>query len=137
VPSGENRWLLTVDRFVVEHSTNIRQGLLSLARTGPLPGTHLRTSLGDLMDRTPRMLDPKHHEPLPRQLHEAVCGLDWVEAAEVRVREGGHVFCADVRLVPRDRGPDLVTRLTNASENLKRLDWRLREVRLVPVERLT
>ncbi|MFP2907279.1 cation diffusion facilitator family transporter [Pyxidicoccus sp. 3LFB2] len=98
---------------------------------------HLRTALGDLMDRAPRTLDPKHHEQLPRQLREAVCGLEWVESAEVRVREDGHVFCADVLLVPRERGPELVTRLSNASEDLKRLDWRLREVRLVPVDRLT
>lgn len=48
---------------------------------------HLRTALGDLMDRTPRTLDSKHAEPLPRRIHEALCGLDWVEAAQVRVRE--------------------------------------------------
>lgn len=39
VPSGENRWLLTVDRFVLAHATNIRQGLLALARSGPTPGS--------------------------------------------------------------------------------------------------
>ncbi|UYI12809.1 MULTISPECIES: hypothetical protein [Myxococcus] len=35
-----------------------------------------------------------------------------------------------------ERGPELVTRLGNAAENLKRLDWRLRDVLLVPVDRL-
>ncbi len=39
VPSGENRWLLTVDRFVIEHAKDIRQGLLALARSGPTPGS--------------------------------------------------------------------------------------------------
>jgi polar amino acid transport system substrate-binding protein len=38
VPSGENRWLLTVDRFVLEHADDIHQGLLALARSGPAPG---------------------------------------------------------------------------------------------------
>jgi len=33
--------------------------------------------------------------------------------------------------------PDLVKRLTNASRDLRRLDWRLHEVLLVPVERLS
>ncbi|MFP2957112.1 cation diffusion facilitator family transporter [Myxococcus sp. 1LA] len=97
---------------------------------------HLRTALGDLMDRAPRTLDSKHAEPLPRRIHEALCGLDWVEDAQVRVREDGHVFCADVRVVPRERGPELVTRLGNAAEDLKRLDWRLRDVLLVPVDQL-
>lgn len=35
VPSGENRWLLTVDRFVLEHAEDIRQGLRESARTRP------------------------------------------------------------------------------------------------------
>lgn len=98
---------------------------------------HLRTALGDLMDRAPRTIDSKHHEQLPRQIREALCGLEWVEQAQVRVREDGHVFYADVRLVPRERGPELVSRLGNAAEDLKRLDWRLREVLLVPVDRLS
>lgn len=38
VPSGENRWLLTVDRFVAAHAHDIRQGLLALARSGPRTG---------------------------------------------------------------------------------------------------
>ncbi|NMO23048.1 cation transporter [Pyxidicoccus fallax] len=97
---------------------------------------HLRTAVGDLMDRAPRTLDSEHHETLPRQLREALCGLPWVEAAQVRVREDGHVFYADALLVPRERGPELVKRLGNAAEDLKRLDWRLREVLLVPVDRL-
>ncbi|MFP2930556.1 cation diffusion facilitator family transporter [Pyxidicoccus sp. 3LG] len=97
---------------------------------------HLRTALGDLMDRAPRTLDSEHHEALPRQIREALCGLEWVEAAQVRVREDGHVFYADALLVPRERGPELVSRLSHAAEDLKRLDWRLREVLLVPVDRL-
>ena len=33
VPPGENRWLLTVDRFVLEHAEDIRRGLVDWART--------------------------------------------------------------------------------------------------------
>ncbi|WP_426753962.1 transporter substrate-binding domain-containing protein [Myxococcus sp. Y35] len=33
VPAGENRWLLTVDRFVVEHAQDIRQGLIAAAQS--------------------------------------------------------------------------------------------------------
>nr|WP_246357886.1 transporter substrate-binding domain-containing protein [Pyxidicoccus fallax] len=33
VPPGENRWLLTVDRFVLEHAEDIRRGLVDHART--------------------------------------------------------------------------------------------------------
>lgn len=96
---------------------------------------HLKTALGDLMDRAPRTLDSKHHEELPQRLCEALKVLPWVADARARVREDGHVFFADVLVVPRDR-TDLVGRLSRAANDLKRLDWRLHEVLLVPVERL-
>jgi divalent metal cation (Fe/Co/Zn/Cd) transporter len=97
---------------------------------------HLRAALGDLMDRAPRTLDHKHHVHLPDLIRETIESLDWVERAQVRVREDGHLFFADVELVPRPETPDLVKRLASATRDLRRLDWRLHEVLLVPVERL-
>ncbi|SEU24571.1 cation diffusion facilitator family transporter [Stigmatella erecta] len=97
---------------------------------------HLRAALGDLMDRAPRTLDYKHPVELPERIRHTVESLDWVECAQVRVREDGHVFYADVELVPRPGTEHLVQRLTHATRDLKRLDWRLHEVLLVPVERL-
>ncbi|MDC0713111.1 cation diffusion facilitator family transporter [Stigmatella sp. ncwal1] len=96
---------------------------------------HLRAALGDLMDRAPRTLDYKHPVELPERIRHTVESLDWVESAQVRVREDGHVFFADVELVPRPGTENLVQRLTHATRDLKRLDWRLHEVLLVPVER--
>jgi cation diffusion facilitator family transporter len=96
---------------------------------------HLRAALGDLMDRAPRTLDYKHRVELPERIRHTVESLDWVESAQVRVREDGHVFYADVELVPRLATENLVQRLTHATRDLKRLDWRLHEVLLVPVER--
>ncbi|SDE08615.1 polar amino acid transport system substrate-binding protein [Myxococcus virescens] len=39
VPAGENRWLFTVDRFVLDHAEPIRQRLLASARAGETPTT--------------------------------------------------------------------------------------------------
>jgi cation diffusion facilitator family transporter len=97
---------------------------------------HLRAAVGDLMDRAPRTLDYKHRIELPQRIQQTLESLDWVEGARVRVREEGHVFYADVELVPRRDTPDLVKRLTRTARDLRRLDWRLREVLLVPLERL-
>jgi cation diffusion facilitator family transporter len=97
---------------------------------------HLRAALGDLMDRAPRTLDFKHHVTLPDRIQQTLESLEWVQRAHVRVREDGHLFFADVELVPRPGTPDLVKRLTNAARDLRRLDWRLHEVLLVPVERI-
>lgn len=113
----------------------VAAGIISLdiAKDGQ---KHLRAALGDLMDRAPRTLDYKHHVELPERIRQTVEALDWVERAQVRVREDGHVFFADVELVPRPGTKDLVHRLTRTARDLKRLDWRLHEVLLVPTERL-
>jgi cation diffusion facilitator family transporter len=95
---------------------------------------HLRAALGDLMDRAPRTLDSKHRVELPERIQQTLESMDWVESARVRVREDGHLFIADVTLVPRRGTPDLVTRLTRTARDLRRLDWRLHEVLLVPLE---
>jgi cation diffusion facilitator family transporter len=107
---------------------------LDIAKDGQ---KHLRAALGDLMDRAPRTLDHKHHVELPDRIRQTLESLDWVEKAQVRVREDGHLFFADVELVPRPETPDLVKRLTYAARDLRRLDWRLHEVLLMPVERLS
>lgn len=96
---------------------------------------HLRMASGDLMDRTPRTVDSRHHDPITRSLKAALESLEWVEAAEVRIREDGHVFFADAEVVPRsdDR---LSERVASAAHDLRRLDWRLHELRIMPVPKL-
>lgn len=112
----------------------VAAGLISLdiAHDGT---KHLRAALGDLMDRAPRTLDFKHPVELPERIRQTLESLDWVEGARVRVREDGHLFFADVELIPRPGTSDLVKRLNRTASDLRRLDWRLHEVLLVPVER--
>jgi hypothetical protein len=61
-------------------------------------------------------------------------GFDWVEDAEVRMREEGHVFIGEAFVVPVDRD-QLVERLSAAVDALA-LDWRVHELVIMPVARL-
>jgi cation diffusion facilitator family transporter len=92
---------------------------------------NLRQVLGDLMDESPTELGGKELEKLPEQLREAAERMEWVEKAAVRVREHGHVLVADVFVVPRGDGA-LVERIDRASDELRRLDWRIYSVAVVP-----
>ncbi|HYF19193.1 MAG TPA: cation transporter [Ramlibacter sp.] len=106
---------------------------LSILRDGL---ANLRTAVTDLADRRPRRADDTEWEPWPERLREMLLKLDWVQAAEVRMREAGHIFLADVLVVPRPGTPDLVARIAEAAESARQLNWRVHEVTIMPVERI-
>lgn len=62
--------------------------------------------------------------------------MDWVEAAEVRMRDSGHIFVGNAFGVPRPGTEDLLPKLAQAVAEAKALDWRVHELVIMPVERL-
>jgi cation diffusion facilitator family transporter len=97
--------------------------------------TNLRTSVNDLMDSRPTHYDGSGPHPLVKQLERALEGMGWVDDAQVRLREEGHVFAGEALVVPADADA-LVDRLDHAAEELRALDWRLHDLVVVPVARL-
>lgn len=53
------------------------------------------------------------------------------------MREAGHVFVGDALVVPRPGTQNLVAKLGQAAEKAKALDWRVNEVVVMPVDRLS
>jgi cation diffusion facilitator family transporter len=96
---------------------------------------NLRQVIGDLMDEAPSRLGTHDLEDLPVRLQRALEGMDWVREAAVRLREHGHVITGDVLVVPRDES-NLVARIHSASGELKRLDWRLHAITIMPVSHI-
>jgi hypothetical protein len=58
-----------------------------------------------------------------------------VAKAAVRLREHGHVIAGEVFIVPRSE-QDLVRRVEETSEALRRVDWRIYSLTVMPVSRL-
>lgn len=96
---------------------------------------NIRQVIGDLMDEAPSVLGTRDLEDLPARLTEAAERLPWVERAAARLREHGRVLLGEVFVVPRD-DVDLTARLSDASHELQRLDWRVHELLVVPVREL-
>jgi divalent metal cation (Fe/Co/Zn/Cd) transporter len=98
--------------------------------------TNLKAAVLDLVDRRPRKTDQSAWERLPDEVRDMLRELPWVNEAEVRMREEGHVFMGEAFIVPRPGTPDLVRKLERASEAAKALDWRMHDLTIMPVESL-
>lgn len=94
----------------------------------------------DLIDETPkRTTDRSQLEPLPGELARYVERLDWVEKAEVRMREEGHVFFGEIFVVPRSpcalSAEELSARIGDLAKRAKAFNWRVHDVTVMPIER--
>jgi cation diffusion facilitator family transporter len=96
---------------------------------------NLGVAVGDLMDKEPTLVDDSRTDPLPLWVKNELMLLDWVEDAEVRLREEGHVFVGEAFVVPVD-DHDLVDRIEQANRRLLELDWRLHELVVAPVREI-
>ena len=94
--------------------------------------TNLRAVVKDLMDSHPTSIDHKQVDPLPARIETELKNLPWVQDARVRMREDGHVFFGEAFVIPSDeRG--LVSKLSSATDEMKKLDWRLHDLVIMPV----
>jgi divalent metal cation (Fe/Co/Zn/Cd) transporter len=98
--------------------------------------TNLKTAVLDLVGRRPEKTDQSGQEDLPDRLRDLLRGLDWVADAQVRLREEGHIFLGEAFVVPRPGTDRLPRRIADAARAASRLDWRMHELAIMPVERL-
>lgn len=91
-------------------------------------------AVGDLVERRPMKTDRTGPEPLVKELRRCIEELDWVEQAEVRLREVGHVFFGEVFVTPRAGVADLPAKIRDAVAVALSLNWRLHDVTITPLE---
>jgi len=94
---------------------------------------HLDTAVRDLIDEVPRRLGSSTVDPLGTRIRDHLSSLDWIDNASVRLREEGRLLTG-VAFVAPNRQDDLVTNLDDARAEIERLDWRLLDFELVPVD---
>jgi cation diffusion facilitator family transporter len=96
---------------------------------------NLRTATSDLMDARPTLIDNSAMDPLPERLLTEISSATWIKDAAVRVREEGHVFFAEIQVVPVDT-EKLTSRMAALTPKLMDLDWRLHDVMIMPVDEI-
>ena len=98
-------------------------------------GTNVRAAVAGLTDTTARTVDDKHEHPLVRQIDDYLGSRPWIEQHRSRVRDMGHVFHVEIRVVPRDGRVDL-DRLHQVTEDVRAMDWKLGDVTVSPAHRI-
>lgn len=94
---------------------------------------NLKACILDLMDRTPQTVDHQRAEGLPARIKTELEKMDWVQEAQVRMREHGQVFFGEVFITPKEQ-ENLMTCMTEARKMILKLDWRVQDIvmQLVP-----
>jgi divalent metal cation (Fe/Co/Zn/Cd) transporter len=96
---------------------------------------NLRGAVRGLMDARATTYDDKKPHPLISRVDDELRKLPWVREARSRVRDEGHVFHVESFIVPRD-GVASLDQLSRARQLVADLDWKLRDVVVVPVAEL-
>ena len=97
--------------------------------------TQVRNATRGLMDARARTYDDARPHPLIERVDAYARGLDWVADAAARVRDEGHVFHAEVFVVPR-HGHLTVQQAEDLRDGIVALDWKLQDVTVVPASEI-
>jgi len=98
--------------------------------------TNLKVAVRALMDARAETYDGKDPHPLVPVIDEQLNSLDWVEEAQSRVRDQGHVFHVEAFVVPRPGYNPTLADLRLAREMVVDLDWKVDDMAVIPVEEL-
>lgn len=89
-------------------------------------------AVSGLMDRAPKSLEGEY-EDIPEKVVATLESFDWIENAEVRLREEGHLFFGEGYFTSRNKQPVSPAQLRAAVDKVKSLDWRLQDFALTPL----
>lgn len=88
--------------------------------------TNLRQVVGDLLDRRPLTVEGEICE-VPDTVRNTLLKLPWVQTADVRLREEGHVFTGELFLEANSTA-DLSSKVEEARRAAAAVDWRVHDV---------
>jgi len=98
--------------------------------------TRLKDVVTGLMDEEPTNVKDQKPSPLPGEVEHYLRSLPWVQDVVVRMREQGHVYFGEAFVVPRSEH-NLVENIESALSGARELDWKMFELSITPVAKLS
>lgn len=93
---------------------------------------NLRQVVLDLMNESPKHVDRSSKDELPDRIRRHLEQMSWVDEAQVRMREDGHVYFGEAFIRVKDE-TQLTQKLYEATASCRKVDWRVHDLVLVPV----
>lgn len=94
---------------------------------------NVRAAVRGLLDAKATTYDDAEPHPLLGQVGDYLASLDWAQDTGVRMRDEGQVFHVEAFFVPAIGSPIKIDDLDKAKTGLKRLDWKINDVVVIPV----
>lgn len=94
---------------------------------------NVRAAVRGLLDARATTYDDAEPHPLLDQIGDYLDSLDWTQEAGVRMRDEGQVFHVEAFVVSTAGSPVDVGDLEEARLGVKRLDWKVSDVVVIPV----
>ncbi|MBF4995313.1 cation transporter [Arthrobacter gandavensis] len=106
---------------------------LSILRDGLV---NVRSAVRGLLDARATTYNDTEPHPLLKATQDYLDSLDWIKDAGVRMRDEGQVFHVEAFIVPRAPNRIRLHNLAQARTGIKNLDWKIRDVTIVPVHQI-
>jgi len=97
---------------------------------------NVRGGLAGLIDARATTTNMKDPHPLIKKVREKLMELDWIDEADVRMRDQGMVFHTEAFVVPYKGQMPSLDEVENVREELSDLDWKLHDLVIIPVAEL-
>lgn len=91
-----------------------------------------RDAITGLMDRAPKTLEGKY-DHIAERVAEELESIEWIDHAEVRLREEGHLFFGEGYYTIRQNRQVDPDKVREAVAKAKAMDWRLQDFSLTPM----
>ncbi len=94
---------------------------------------NIKNAVKEMMDHQPRTMEGKEKDPLIAELLQKIKKQGWIEDAELRLRECGHVFFGEVDIRTTGKA-HIEQNIQKLEKDLKEWNWRIHDLTFTIVD---
>lgn len=94
---------------------------------------NIGSAVKEMMDYRPRVMEGKEKDPLIGELLHKIKQQEWIQGAELRLRESGHVYFGEVDLRINNK-TGIEQNIRKLEKDLKEWNWRIHDLTFTVVD---